>query len=121
MEFAMTLKPRVSEKAYGLSQTAGVYVFEVPGNANKLTVARAVADLYKVGVVSVNIVNMTGKSKRTYRKRQGWVTGKKADLKKAYVTLKEGDSIAIFPAEEDKDAEASKQPAKSKKATRSTK
>ena len=121
METTMTLKPRISEKAYDLSQTAGVYVFEVPSNANKLTVARAVASLYNVGVVSVNIVNIAGKSKRTYRKRQGWVTGKKSDVKKAYVTLKAGDTIAIFPAEEDKDAKTDKQPAKSKKATRSTK
>lgn len=121
MENAMTLKPRVSEKAYGLSQTAGVYVFEVPSNANKLTVARAVASLYSVGVVSVNIVNIVGKSTRTYRKRQGWISGKKADVKKAYVTLKEGDSIAIFPAEEDTDSDKTKQPTKSKKATRSTK
>lgn len=121
MEFAMTLKPRVSEKAYALSQSAGVYVFEVPQDANKLTVARAVASLYSVEVVSVNIVNTDGKSKRTYRKRQGWTIGKKSDVKKAYVTLKKGDSIAIFPAEEDKDAKADKQPAKSKKVTRSTK
>lgn len=121
MEPTMTLKPRVSEKAYAMSQTAGVYVFEVPSNANKLTVARAVSSLYKVGVVSVNIVNTSGKNKRTYRKRQGWVNGKKADLKKAYVTLKKGDSIAIFPAEEEKDVKAAKQPVKSKKAARSTK
>ncbi len=120
MEFAMTLKPRVSEKAYALSQTAGVYVFEVPQDSNKLTIARAVASLYNVSVVSVNIVNTDGKNKRTYRKRIGWITGKKSDVKKAYVTLKKGDSIAIFPAEEDKDAKAA-QPAKSKKAARSTK
>lgn len=103
-----------------MSQTAGVYVFEVPDNANKLTVARAVAAQYEVGVVSVNIVNNTGKTKRVYRKRRGWVSGKKSDIKKAYVTLKKGDSIAIFPAEEEKE-DKSKQPAKSKKATRAVK
>lgn len=121
MEKLMVLKPRISEKAYGLSQTANVYVFEVPAEANKLTVARAVANQYEVGVKTVNIVNSTGKNRRTYRKRQGWVSGKKSDVKKAYVTLKDGDSIAIFPAEEDKDKPAEKQPVKSKKATRSTK
>ena len=110
----------MSEKAYNMSQTSGVYVFEVPATANKLTVADAVAKQYDVTVTSVNIVNTDGKSKRTYRKRQGWVTGNKADIKKAYVTLKEGDSISIFPAEEDEDNKA-KEPAKSKKATRSVK
>ena len=121
METIMTLKPRISEKAYAMSQTAGVYVFEVPKTANKLTVARAVAGQYNVTVITVNIVNTDGKSKRTYRKRQGYVSGKKPDIKKAYVTLKKGDTIAIFPAEEDKDAASDKQPAKSKKATRSAK
>lgn len=120
MDSQMVLKPRVSEKAYAMSQTAGVYVFEVPTNANKLTVARAITAQYQVGVVSVNIVNNTGKTKRVYRKRRGWVSGKKADIKKAYVTLKKGDSIALFPAEEDKEDKGNKQPVKSKKATRST-
>jgi large subunit ribosomal protein L23 len=121
METQMTLKPRVSEKAYAMSQTSGVYVFEVPTTANKLTVAAAVAKQYDVTVTSVNIVNTDGKSKRTYRKRQGWISGKKADIKKAYVTLKAGDSIAIFPSEDDKQEPTDKQPAKSKKATRSVK
>lgn len=120
METQMTLKPRVSEKAYNMSQASGVYVFEVPTTANKLTVAAAVAKQYDVTVVAVNIVNTDGKTKRTYRKRQGWVNGKKADIKKAYVTLKAGESIAIFPAEEDEDNKT-KEPVKSKKATRSTK
>ena len=121
MEAQIILKPRISEKAYAMSQTAGVYVFEVPTDANKLTVAAAVAKQYGVTVTAVNIVNNDGKTKRTYRKRQGWVTGKKADLKKAYVTLKAGDSIAIFPSEDDKQEVTDKQPVKSKKATRSVK
>ena len=121
MDKSMTLKPRISEKAYALSQSSGVYVFEVPSNANKLTVSRAVTAQYEVGVVSVNIVNISGKNKRVYKKRQGWVNGKKSDVKKAYVTLTKGDTIAIFPAEEDKDSKSDKQPVKSKKATKVTK
>lgn len=119
MEKTMTLKPRISEKAYDMSQKAGVYVFEVPSDSNKLTVAKAVASQYEVGVVGVNIVNISGKNKRTYRKKQGWVNGKKNDVKKAYVTLKSGDSIAIFPAEEEKaDPNVT---SKSKKASKATK
>lgn len=118
MSKTMALKPRISEKAYALSQSSGVYVFEVPSNANKLTVAQAVTAQFEVGVVTVNIVNVIGKSKRVYKKRQGWVSGKKSDVKKAYVTLKKGDSIAIFPAEETKEDATVKQPAKSKKATK---
>lgn len=120
MDKSMTLKPRISEKAYNLSQTANVYVFEVPGNANKLTVASAVSAQFDVSVVTVNIVNTKGKVKQQYRKRGRKSIGKKPDTKKAYVLLKEGDSIAIFANEDDKQKEAV-QPAKSKKATRSTK
>ncbi len=62
MDKSMTLKPRVSEKAYGLSQTAGVYVIQVPGDANKLTVTNAVQAQFDVTVTSVNIANIPGKA-----------------------------------------------------------
>jgi hypothetical protein len=40
-----------------------------------------------------------GKAKRTYRKSGGRsVMGRRSDAKKAYVTLKEGDSIPVFEA-----------------------
>lgn len=112
MEF-MTLIPRVSEKAYGLSQTSSTYVFEVPKNANKLTVAAAVAAQFKVTVVDVNISNLKGKAKRTVRRGGRAVTGRDVDVKKAYVTLKSGDSIAIFASEEE--AKSDKSDKKEKK------
>jgi large subunit ribosomal protein L23 len=115
------IKPRVSEKAYNLSQDSAVYVFEVPDTANKHTVAETIEATYDVTVKKVRIANIAGKSKRAYRKRQGWVDGKKSDIKKAYVTLKEGETISIFPKEDEKENDKSKQPTKSKKATRGTK
>lgn len=122
MDKTMLLKPRISEKAYNLSQEHKVYVFEVPTNANKLTVTSAVQAQFDVTVTAVNIVNQKGKAKQQYRKRGKRINGVRPDIKKAYITLKAGDEIAIFPKEEDeKDAAASKEPAKSKKATRSSK
>jgi large subunit ribosomal protein L23 len=112
MDKAMIIKPRISEKAYGLSQTANVYVFEVPADANKLSVADAVAAQFEVTVTDVNIANAKGKTKQQYRKRGRRTTGKKPDIKKAYVSLKEGDKIAIFANEED---EKPKSKAKEKK------
>lgn len=102
MEKTMTLIPRVSEKAYGVSQIRNTYVFVVPRSANKLTVAQAVAAQFGVTVTDVNIANIAGKAKRTVRKGGRAVPGKDVDIKKAYVTLKDGDTIAIFKTEEDK-------------------
>jgi large subunit ribosomal protein L23 len=108
----MTLKSRVSEKTYGLSQMHNTYVFEVPKDANKLTVAQAVAAQFKVTVEDVNISNLKGKAKRTVRKGGRPVAGRDVDVKKAFVTLKAGDSLPIFANDDDK---ADEKPAKKEK------
>lgn len=100
MHKAITLKPRVSEKSYGLSEKQGVFVFEVPKSANKLTIAKAVSVQFDVTVTNVNILNAKGKSKRTMRKRSRPVAGRESDIKKAFVTVKEGDSIPVFKSSE---------------------
>ncbi len=104
MEKQMILKPRVSEKTYGLSEIRTTYTFEVPGDATKHTVARAVAAQFEATVTNVNIVNVKGKAKRTVRKGGRPTMGKRSDIKKAYVTLKEGDKLPIFVTEEDEKA-----------------
>ena len=111
MSKTMIIRPRISEKSYGLSQVRNTYVFEVPRDANKLTVAQAVAAQFNVTVLDVNITNIKGKVKHTVRKGGRPVAGKDVDVKKAYVTLKAGDSIAIFATEE----AAKEKPAKAKK------
>lgn len=101
MSVSMTLKPRMSEKAYAMSQTSNVYVFEVPVDATKLTVTEAVKAQFDVSVTDVNIMNVIGKVKRTVRRGGRATSGRRPRIKKAYVTLAEGDSIAIFANEED--------------------
>lgn len=108
MDKAMTLKPRISEKAYAQSQTMNVYVMQVPRSANKLTVASAVASQFGVSVTNVNIVNAKGKQKRTVRKGGRPTLGTRVDTKKAYITLKSGDSIAVFANEEDQKSKPAK-------------
>ena len=101
MSTTIVLKPRVSEKAYGLSgkdNKSNVYVFDVDGANNKHSVARAIEAQYDVTVASVNVVNVKGKAKRTVRKGGRPVAGRTSDVKKAYVTLKAGQSLAIFAA-----------------------
>jgi large subunit ribosomal protein L23 len=97
----LTLKPRVTEKAYALSVAHNTYVFEVPKSANRLMVADAVAAQYGVAVTDVNITNVKGKAKRTVRKGGRQTRGQRNDIKKAYVTLKAGDSLPIFAAVEE--------------------
>lgn len=101
MDKSLSLKPRMSEKAYGLSQSQNVYVFDVPKDANKHSVARAVAAQFEVTVEKVNVANTKGKVKRTVRKGGRAATGRQSDTRKAYVTLKEGDSLPIFAAVEE--------------------
>lgn len=115
MSKTLPLVPRMSEKAYAVSQTQGTYVFDVPQDANKHTVARAVSAQFDVTVTKVNITNIDGKAKRTIRKGGRVSQGKQADTKKAYVTLKKGESLPIFAAieeAEEKDKKAAELAAK---------
>jgi large subunit ribosomal protein L23 len=104
----IVLKPRMSEKAYGVSQLRNTYVFDVDGDANKHTVARAVSEQYSVEVTNVRVVNVKGKAKRTVRKGGRPVLGRQSDVKKAYVTLKQGNTLPIFAAIEEAEAKEAK-------------
>jgi len=88
--------PRATEKAYAQSQN-NVYVFNVPVDANKNDITRAVESQYGVTVVGVRTVVQNGKAVRFSRGKNRY-PGKtnRSDSKKAYVTLKKGDSIKVF-------------------------
>lgn len=108
MSKTMTLRPRMSEKTYAESQ-ATVYVFVVPKEANKHSVARAVEAQFEVTVTNVNILNQKGKAKRTVsRGGRRVASGSQSDFKKAYVTLAEGQSLPIFEAVEEAEAKEEK-------------
>ena len=66
------------------------YLFSVDRKANKPDIKRAVQEIYKVKVTSVNTMHVSGKKKRVRFKE-----GKTASWKKAVVTLAEGQSIEI--------------------------
>lgn len=100
MSKTLLLKPRVSEKAYGQSLSLNTYVFVVPASSNRKEVADAVAAQFNVTVTGVNMLNVKGKVKRTVRKGGKQSMGRDNDIKKAYVTLQEGDSIAVFATED---------------------
>lgn len=110
------LKPRLSEKAYAQSQALNTYVFVVGSDDNKHTVARAVSEQFDVVVTEVNIMNVKGKNKRVITKGGRRVSkGDRPGIRKAYVTLAEGNHLPIFAAEEEADAKAADEAAKADK------
>ena len=83
------IAPVITEKATLLSEQNKV-VFRVAGDASKDEIAAAVEALFKVNVTKVNTINVKGKTKR-FR----GIMGRRSDIKKAIVTLAEGQSIDI--------------------------
>ena len=83
------IAPVISEKSYGLLDE-NKYTFVVRPDANKTQIKIAVEKVFGVKVASVNTLNRQGKRKRT---RAGF--GRRADTKRAVVTLREG-RIEIF-------------------------
>ena len=84
------IRPVVSEKSYAGLDT-NKYTFLVHPEASKTEIKEAVQKIWDVRVTSVNTLNRRGKVKR-----RRFTTGKRADEKRAIVTLAEGDAIEIF-------------------------
>ena len=90
---AILIKPILTEKATS-SNDKGKFSFIVDTKANKVQVKKAV-ELYDVNVVSVNTINVLGKSVSKFTKT-GIVSGRKPSYKKAIVQLKEGEFIDFY-------------------------
>lgn len=82
-------KPVITEKATLASENNAV-VFEVARDTNKPQIKQAVEALFGVKVKAINTVITKGKTKR-FR----GIKGTRKDVKKAYVTLEEGNSIDV--------------------------
>ena len=87
--YDVILAPHITEKSTLLSEQNGV-VFKVANDATKPQIKEAVEALFDRKVASVNTIVVKGKSKRWKGRPY-----KRSDMKKAIVTLKEGDSIDI--------------------------
>ena len=85
------LRPRITEKASNM-MADNVYTFDVRSEATKGEVLKAVRALYKVQPLKVRIVRLPAKRVRMRRKRGFGTT---AATKKAYVSLKDGDTINL--------------------------
>jgi large subunit ribosomal protein L23 len=82
-------KPIITEKST-LASENGAIVFEVAIDSNKPQIKEAVETLFGVKVKAVNTTITKGKTKR-FR----GILGKRKDVKKAYVTLEEGNTIDV--------------------------
>ena len=92
---SVIIKPIISEKANYLTDLRGAYSFLVNTKSNKIQIKKAVAELYGVKVTDVRTMIYAPKvsSKNT---KKGLQVGKTNKLKKAIVTLAEGEVIDIF-------------------------
>ena len=88
-QYDVIRKPIITEKTTMASEN-GAVVFEVAIDANKPQIKDAVEALFGVKVKAVNTTITKGKVKRFRGK-----TGKRKDVKKAYVMLEEGNTIDV--------------------------
>ena len=89
------IKPIVTEKSTKSSEKLGRYGFKVEKTANKLEIKKAIEATYNVQVEAVNTTVNVGK-KKVRQTKQGMAVGMKPSYKKAYVTLKKGESIDFY-------------------------
>lgn len=89
--FDVLIKPLLTEKITGLQDKANRVAFVVRKNATRVEIRLAVESALKVKVKAVNVMNVMGKTKR-----QGRFVGKRADWKKAIVTLREGEKLELY-------------------------
>ncbi|MEZ5777755.1 MAG: 50S ribosomal protein L23 [Paracoccaceae bacterium] len=87
--YDVIVKPVITEKATMASE-AGAVVFQVARTATKPQIKEAVEAVFGVKVKAVNTMITKGKTKR-FRGRPGV----RSDVKKAYVTLEEGNTIDV--------------------------
>jgi large subunit ribosomal protein L23 len=85
------VRPVMTEKSSAAYQERREYTFEVVPGATKPAIRDAIETLFGVKVTGVWTANVRGKTRRVGRS-----IGRRADWKKAIVTLREGDTIEVF-------------------------
>ena len=87
MDLNLIKKPVITEKSTANAQF-NKYIFEVRNDANKINIKKTIEDIYKVKVQKLNSLNVKSKPKVFKGQR-----GKRSELKRIIVTLKEGNTI----------------------------
>ncbi len=84
-------RPRLTEKGNFDLEKRNAYAFEVPLDANKIEIRKAVETLYGAKVLDVHTMRRRGKVRR-----RGAHLGRRPDWKKAIVRLKAGEKIDVY-------------------------
>ena len=87
MDLNLIKKPVITEKSTANAQF-NKYIFEVRNDANKINIKKTIEEIYKVKVQKLNSLNVKSKPKVFKGQR-----GKRSELKRIIVTLKEGNTI----------------------------
>ncbi len=95
MANTILIRPLITEKTELLSGGRNQYTFVVHKKANKVEIKKAVEEMYNVAVESVNTLIMPGKVK-TRSTKSGILKGRQPSIKKAIITLTEGEEIDFF-------------------------
>jgi large subunit ribosomal protein L23 len=89
--YDVLIQPLLTEKITAMRESHNKVGFLVKPDANRIEIKRAVEAALNVKVARVNVLNMTGKTKRL-----GRFAGKRPDWKKAIVTLKAGEKLELY-------------------------
>lgn len=89
------IKPIITEKMTSLAEKLNRYGFIVDKSANKIQIKKAVETMYGVKVDSVNTQQYVGKVK-TRNTTRGLAVGRVNRSKRAFVTLKQGETIDFY-------------------------
>ncbi|MEW6585661.1 MAG: 50S ribosomal protein L23 [Nitrospirota bacterium] len=86
--YTVIKRPLFTEKGSALKEAENKVLVEVPKDANKIEIKKALEEIFKVKVEKVSTINVQGKMKR-----MGKTVGKRPDRKKAIITLKKGEKL----------------------------
>ena len=90
------LKPILTEKMADLGERLNRYAFEVNGKANKIEIKNAIENAYGVNVKAVNTMKQGGGKRKMKYTNRGVSFQRTKLIKKAIVTLEEGDTIDLY-------------------------
>lgn len=85
------IRPIITEKSMKIMDAENKITFEVAKGSNKTEIRQAIEEIFNVKVEKVNVMNCLPKTKRV-----GRYTGKTNAVRKAIITLAEGQEIKLF-------------------------
>ncbi len=92
---SVLIKPILTEKATKESELQNRFGFVVEKNANKIQIKKAVEQTYGVSVVAVN-TSISRANRSTKYTKNGLITAKTGAYKKAFVQVKDGETIDLY-------------------------